>query len=506
MPPTKADKEQLLEVLKAKRASNRANKLRDHWEKLYPIQRELVTATGEPDVTEVGMRAGNQSGKTMTASYIMSVFATGQYPDGWDGRMFSGPVRMWIAGESSAAVRDVAQRYLIGIEGGEAGFISSDRIAKVIAGHGAGGAIDKMLVRHLSGGISEIAFKSFDMERQKLQGATLDAVWADEEAPADIYMELLARTIATRGLVLSSFTPLNGSGRILPRFTERTPEALRHRRMIHARSADVPHLRDPETQARLMSMFPEYQRKARLEGLPLYGSGAVFEDIAWDQIVAPFILRDGRMIHETFGEYDARGLSWMWAVDFGINHPFAAVLLAYDAAEDVIYIMAEVRIVGGVPAMHASRMKAIARNLGTVRVCWPHDGNAREKSSGETLAALYRKEGLDMMQSHATSKLGGYFVEPAIVDMIARFRDGRLKVAPNLIEWRSEMEQYHRKDGVIVKEADDLMSASRIGVMAIRHARPPRGVYRGVPVVGYEPVREIAQGIDDWDIFTGEPK
>ncbi|HEV2548400.1 MAG TPA: terminase family protein [Stellaceae bacterium] len=497
--PTKGEKEQLLEVLKAKRDSKRANKLRDHV--LYPVQRDFVIATGEPDVTEVAFRAGNQQGKTLTCTYTTSVFATGTYPDNWPGRVFSGPSRGWIVGESTTAVRDVAQKYLIGLESGEPGFIPQDRIVKTIMGHGAGGGIDKLLVRHLSGGISEIGFKSYDQDRTKLQGATLDWVLCDEEPPLEHYIECLARLIATRGLMMCSFTPLFGSNRILPRFNERTPEALRHRRMIHGRADDALHLKDPEARSRLFAMFPEHERKARIEGLPLYGSGAVFEDVTWEQIVAPFIYRDGRVIHETFGEFDARGLSWLWAIDFGIAHPFAAVLLAYDAAEDVVYIMAAFKMAGATPPVHASRMRALTRNLGEVRVAWPHDGNAREKGSGETLASIYKREGLAMLPTHATHKSGGYFTEPGIVEMITRFRDGRLKVAPNLVEFRGEFEMYHRKDGIIVKENDDIMSASRVGVMQIRSAKPPAGVYRGVPIIGYDKPRELAQGLD-FDLFN----
>jgi hypothetical protein len=72
---------------------------------------------------------------------------------------------------------------------------------------------------------------------------------------------------------------------------------------------------------------------------------------------------------------------------------------------------------------------------------------------------------LAVLPKHATHKTGGYFTEPGIVEMLTRLRDGRLKVAPNLHLWREEFEMYHRKDGLIVKENDDLMSATRIGVM-----------------------------------------
>jgi len=36
--------------------------------------------------------------------------------------------------------------------------------------------------------------------------------------------------------------------------------------------------------------------------------------------------------------------------------------------------------------------------------------------------------------------------------------------------WFSEFRLYHRKDGLIVKERDDRISASRYGLMMLRHA------------------------------------
>jgi hypothetical protein len=58
-----------------------------------------------------------------------------------------------------------------------------------------------------------------------------------------------------------------------------------------------------------------------------------------------------------------------------------------------------------------------------------------------------------------------------------------MKVAPNLMQWREEFETYHRKDGLIVKKNDDVMSATRIGVMPICSAKPAQAVTIGVASV-----------------------
>jgi len=52
-------------------------------------------------------------------------------------------------------------------------------------------------------------------------------------------------------------------------------------------------------------------------------------------------------------------------------------------------------------------------------------------------------------------------------------------VFASLGEWFEEFRLYHRKDGLIVKLRDDLMSATRIGVMMLRIARKPPTEPRG---------------------------
>ena len=53
-------------------------------------------------------------------------------------------------------------------------------------------------------------------------------------------------------------------------------------------------------------------------------------------------------------------------------------------------------------------------------------------------------------------------------------RHCRLKVAKHLHDWWEEFRLYHRKDGKVVKEGDDLMSATRYALMMLRHATAPK--------------------------------
>ena len=61
-------------------------------------------------------------------------------------------------------------------------------------------------------------------------------------------------------------------------------------------------------------------------------------------------------------------------------------------------------------------------------------------------------------------------VEAGVLEMLDRMQTGRWKVFSHLTEWFEEFRMYHRKDGKIVKEMDDLLSSSRYAMMMKRFA------------------------------------
>jgi hypothetical protein len=62
-------------------------------------------------------------------------------------------------------------------------------------------------------------------------------------------------------------------------------------------------------------------------------------------------------------------------------------------------------------------------------------------------------------------------VEAGIMELLDRMQGGRLKVFEHLFEWFEEFRLYHRKDGKVVKQFDDLMDATRHVIMMLRFAR-----------------------------------
>ena len=104
-------------------------------------------------------------------------------------------------------------------------------------------------------------------------------------------------------------------------------------------------------------------------------------------------------------------------------------------------------------------------------MAWPHDGEQTEKGSGESLAAQYKRLGLRMLPEHATFPDGGNSVEAGVLDMLTRMQTARLKVFDHLGDFFDEFRLYHRENGKIVEEYDDVLCATRYALMMLRSAR-----------------------------------
>ncbi len=169
-------------------------------------------------------KAGNQLGKTTSGAAEAAMHLTGRYPSWWDGRRFAQPVRAWAGSTGFEATRDGVQRVLIGEPkdraGWGSGLIPKADLLDWSLRRGVPDALDSLTVRHVTGGVSTLGFKSYDQGREKWQAETLDFVWFDEEPPLDIYMEGLTRTNATDGMVYLTLTPLLGMSDVMLLFKD----------------------------------------------------------------------------------------------------------------------------------------------------------------------------------------------------------------------------------------------------------------------------------------------
>lgn len=400
--------------------------------------------------------AGNQLGKTVGGSFELAMHLTGQYPDWWKGRRWDRPVIWWAAGVTGESTRDNPQRLLMGRPGEwGTGSIPGDCIIEHTRALGVQDLLDTVRIKHVAGE-SVLSFKFYEKGRQKWQGETLDGVWFDEEPPQDIYSEGLTRTNATNGLVYLTCTPLLGMTEVIGQFLQ-NPTADRH--VTQMTIDDAEHY-TPEQRRKIIDSYPAHEREARAKGIPMLGSGRIFpvaeEVIAVDAFAIP------------------RHWPIIGAMDFGYDHPFAAVELAWDRDADCVYVTKTYRAREQTPVLHSAAVKPWGDWLPWA---WPHDGLQHSKDSGVPLAEQYRKQGLKLLPEHAKypderdGTPGKAGVEAGLMDMLDRMQTGRFKVFRHLEDWFQEFRIYHREDGKVVKLMDDLLSATRYGVMSLRFAR-----------------------------------
>jgi phage terminase large subunit-like protein len=309
-------------------------------------------------------------------------------------------------------------------------------------------------VHHVSGGISIIGLKTYASGREKFQGETLDYVWFDEEPPSDIYTEGLTRTNVGANPVWMTFTPLQGVSTVVKRFLHEKSE---DRHKVVMTIDDVEHYKEDE-KAKIIASYPAHELEARTKGIPVLGSGRIFP-VAEETIAIE---------HKEFPSHWPR----IGGMDFGWDHPFAAVEPVWDRDTDVVYVARTHRLREASPIIHAAAIRPWGKEL---RWAWPRDG-AREtlEGAGIALAEQYKAQGLNVFPEFAHYLEGdgkkSVSVEAGLMDMLTRMQTGRFKVFAHLNDWWEEFRLYHRKDGKVVKEGDDLMCATRYAIMMLRHA------------------------------------
>jgi phage terminase large subunit-like protein len=382
---------------------------------------------------------GNRTGKTEGGAYAVSTWATGEYPEWWEGRRFSGPTSGVVAGKDSKTVRDTIQHKLLGFPGGEigSGMIPRDRLilSKCKKASGTPDLYDIVMVRHVSGGESLINIKSYDMGRQAFEGTARHYGWEDEEAPLPIHRENVQRTMDHSGVVINTYTPLLGQTQLTRDLRKRSKGETPTVFMVTLTWDNVPHITSAMIAA-YEGIYDAHEMKARRFGIPKLGSGAVFTT-DFDTVIGvkPFKIPN----------YWPRG----YGMDFGWSpHPTAAVWGAWDRESDIVYLYSEHRMGRELPSVHAEAIK--------MRGEWIH-GNSETAGTnladGQRMIQIYRGLGLHL---HPANK----GVESNIYNMRQRIETGGLRVFTTLVNWREEYEGYHRKEGKIVKEVDDELDST----------------------------------------------
>ena len=388
--------------------------------------------------------AANRIGKTESGAFESTCHLTGLYPDWWKGHRFSKPNEGWACGTTSETTRDIVQSKLMGpVDDLGTGMIPGDLIVDWTQRRGGlTGSLETIWVKHVSGGVSKVGLKAYQQGRKSFEGTAKDWIWCDEEPPADCYTEMLYRTVTTRGITWITFTPLQGMSDVVKGFIE--PETIASadfKFYIQAGWRDVPHIDEGEQRA-LLATTPPHQIKARTEGEPSLGSGAIYPLAQADVECDPFEIP----------AYWPR----VFALDVGWNRT-AALWGAWNREADCIHLFSEHYQAGEAPGVHADAIKA--RGAWIPGVCDPA-ARGRSQHDGERLIQLYRGAGLNLT-------IADNAVEAGIYTTWQRLVGGRLKAAKNLKNFWSEFARYHRdENGKIVKKDDHLMDDMRYLAMS----------------------------------------
>ena len=331
--------------------------------------------------------AGNQLGKTLAGGFETAMHMTGRYPDWWNGKRFDRPVVGWICGRSGEDVRDGMQRILLGRPGQiGTGAIPKDAISNLTPGRGVSDLFDTFQVEHVSGGVSIASTKSYKAGREAFQGETLDFVSFDEEPPAEIYTEGLTRTNIGGGPVWLTFTPLLGMSEVVRRFllgeiagshvTTMTIDDVDH----YSRRGD-----ENESSRAIRRMKSRRAPRAFRRSAP----GAYF------RLPRNCISCE----HANFPTHWPR----IGGMDFGWDHPFAAVELVWDRDTDTVYVTKTHRLREATPVIHAAAHASRGASFA---------GHGRVTAAAKLwrapawrLSKQYSEQGLDML--HDTCPIRG---------------------------------------------------------------------------------------------------
>lgn len=439
----------------------------------YEWQKDFMNASANSR-QKLAMCA-NQVGKSVTGAAETTYHLTGLYPEWWEGKRFDGPIKAWACGISNDSTKRIVQSELLGEctdpDALGTGMIPLDCIGVTTRKAGVPNALESVLVKHHNAkgefdGWSLCGFMSYEMGQAKFMGARMHWIWLDEEPPEDIYTQCVTRTTNTGGVVSKTFTPEQGLTKVVRDFLNNLKPG---QHLTRATWEDVMEIRDdegnvvrkghltPEKVEQLLSVYSPHERDMRSKGEPVFGSGAVFPVHMMEDIkIEPFSIPQ----------------DWprICGLDFGWDHPTAAVWIAWDRATNILYLYDCYKQSKVTAVVHADVLKS----RGNIITVWPKDGNQSDKGSGVNLAEQYRQAGVNMTPEYfrnkdtvADSKFGQFAIEPGIQELYARMENGTFRVFSHLSSWFLEFSSYYRQDGKIVAMEDDLMSATRYAACSV---------------------------------------
>lgn len=393
---------------------------------------------------------GNRSGKTECGAVETVYFARGIHPY----RKNKDDVKGWVVSLSSRVQRDVAQAKILR-------YLKKDWIEDIVMAEGradsaTNGVIDKIIVKNVFGGRSEIGFKTCEMGREKFQGTSLDFVWFDEEPPKDIYDECKMRILDRCGDIYGTMTPLKGLTFL---YDEIYLNKFGSKEVWYEfmEWSDNPYLDEREVEQMTQTLSDDVLQSRRY-GRFSQGEGLVYREFdERKHVIEPFDLPK---------EWQS-GIS----IDPGLNNPLSCHFYAVDN-DGVVYVVAEHYERGQNVSHHAEAIKKIADTLGWKK---NRDGaldayidsaaNQKTLSSPKSVSALFYEQGI-AVDPHVNKNLFA-----GIARVKEYLKNDRLFVFSNCVNMIREIKGYYwGNDDAPVKRDDHAMDELRYFIMTMPSA------------------------------------
>ncbi|MCL2675209.1 MAG: terminase family protein [Firmicutes bacterium] len=379
---------------------------------------------------------GNRSGKTECGAAESVWLARGIHPY----RDNKKPMTGWVVSPTLAVSREVAQSKILH-------YLNPDWIHSIVMNSGkssfpAGGVIDYILVKHASGGVSKIVFKSAEMGREKFQGASLDFVWFDEEPPEEVYDECRMRVLDTKGEIFGTMTPLKGLTFVYNRIFL-NEEANDETWTIAMEWADNPYLDSAEVE-RISAALSREQLEQRRYGRFVGGRGLVYPEFdPAVHVIPPFAVP--RAWFDTM------------SIDPGLNNPLSCHWYAVDG-DDNIYVIEEHYRAGQSVAYHAGVIKDKSRalgwhtdNFGRLNALIDSAASQRTLASERSVVELFLDHGIQVNTNVDKDLFSG-------INRVKQYLGGvreRLYIFDTCVNLIREFKTYWWGEGDVPKKRDD---------------------------------------------------
>jgi phage terminase large subunit-like protein len=412
------------------------------------------------DVAVRGVLAANRTGKSYGGSYETALHLTGDYPAVWNGARFDEPIDALVLGYDFMQMqRPQAILELLFGEPNDigSGFIPKDKIVE--SRKRQGGCIDKMWVRHKSGGVSTVSVASYEQGDSSFQGGIFHFILIDEQPRNNrILPQALKRQWSLKGdgRLLAVFTPELGLNDTAAAFWDK--EGIHHSGLINVSLYDlVGDLYTQEEVDAMVAVIPPWQREFSVYGRPSAGTGAVFQGINKQSLV--------EVIPEVPDDWKQ-----LISIDLGFQDNCVISHLAEHPINKELWLVQEKVFSQTDAVIIASFVRSMQQ--GFIPLLLPKDAKF-ERGLGETYQSIFKGEGCIVVNELAANwRLQPNGKNSSISAGIMYLRDlmqkGLFKVTQTATEFLKEFDLYsYNEQGKFIDKHNHAIDSVRYGSQGI---------------------------------------